>query len=103
MMIPNQPFGGVSAVPPVSESDNTVAALAPLYKWASHAQLIRTELQENMAQSLAAAKLYLDLAERDGDRVLVAKAKGLVDQVIYEMIRLTRQLPPAESSLAVAV
>lgn len=71
-----------------------------LYQWTAQAQVIRNELQENMAQSLAAAKLYLDLAEREHDRVLLAKAKDLVDQVIYEMLRLTRQLPPADLAIA---
>ncbi|RYY63556.1 MAG: hypothetical protein EOO12_11985 [Chitinophagaceae bacterium] len=101
-MLFSTPSSGNSAATPL-QNETEAADLAPLYQWTSHAQQIRAELQENLAQSLAAAKLYLDMAERDGDRVLLAKAKDLVDQVIYEMIRLTRLLPPAEMSLAVAV
>ncbi|GAB4094032.1 hypothetical protein [Flaviaesturariibacter terrae] len=99
MTLSTNPLTGLKnacAVTPASASE-------PLYQWAAHAQAIRSELQENMAQSLAAAKLYLDLAERENDRVLLAKAKDLVDQVIHEMIRLTRQLPPAGEGLALAV
>ncbi|RYD92336.1 MAG: hypothetical protein EOP50_12855 [Sphingobacteriales bacterium] len=99
MIQPTQQFSTLSSV----QAQPANEAFGPLYQWTAHAQAIRAELQENMAQSLAAAKLYLDMAERDGDRVLLAKAKDLVDQVIYEMIRLTRQLPPAEASLALAV
>lgn len=69
--------------------------------WNAQAQMVRAELQENMAQSLAAAKLYLDLAERENDCVLLAQAKELVSQVIYEMMRLTRQLPDAPLAMAV--
>jgi signal transduction histidine kinase len=57
-------------------------------------QSISTELHENIAQGLAATKLYLEMAEREPDPFLIRKSKEQVTTLIRDTVALSRKVYP---------
>lgn len=60
-------------------------------------KLISTELHENIAQSLAASKFYLEMAESDsvGTRELVRKARQNLTTVVSQIRELSQTISPS--------
>jgi signal transduction histidine kinase len=68
-----------------------------LKKHEAEKQSISTVLHENIAQSLAASKFYLEIAETDGmaTKDLLGKTKGLLSSIVDQVRDLSQSISPS--------